>query len=463
MAMIGHYPEERSENKGNEPEGIEYAKYGRDHLLFVGSERSSIVSVYKLGDRRREKPSFIQALPAGVGPEGLLALPNRNLLVVASEVDDRGDKIRSSISIYKRGYRTPTYPTIASKERRNGTPIPWAALSALAAHPRKSKVAWTVYDSFYRKSRIFKMDISDSPAIINREIVIKDTYGKFAEAIEEANGDFADAVDGIYGESFVGISAESLFNDDDTINVDPEGLAKRAGNGFWVASEGARTVGETDDGDPVPVSKLNWLFRVNNKGHIMEVVAPPLETNLKQIRFGFEGVTSVGRGAREVLYVCFQREWMGDPEDHVRIGRYEVATGEWSFFYYPIDERESPNGGRVGLSEIVAVSDYGFLVIERDNQGGLDAFIKKIYYFSIHGHTPLPEPEDLTAEPEFPVVEKELVRDLIPDLLADNGVVIEKVEGLAALADGRLAIVTDNDGVDDSSGETQFIILEEEK
>jgi hypothetical protein len=37
----------------------------------------------------------------------------------------------------------------------------------------------------------------------------------------------------------------------------------------------------------------------------------------------------------------------------------------------------SPNGGWVGLSEIVAVDATTFAVIERDNQGGPDAVIKQ--------------------------------------------------------------------------------------
>jgi len=58
------------------------------------------------------------------------------------------------------------------------------------------------------------------------------------------------------------------------------------------------------------------------------------------------------------------------------------------------------------------------------------------------------------------VVRKPLVRDLIPDLLSPGGPVLEKVEGLAVTPEGRTFIVTDNDGVDDSSGETQFLELD---
>ena len=81
----GHYPEERSENKGSEPESIEWARFGRDSYLFVGSERGSFVAIYRL---RGTQPRFVQLLPAPLGPEGVLAVPSRNLLLVSGEEDD---------------------------------------------------------------------------------------------------------------------------------------------------------------------------------------------------------------------------------------------------------------------------------------------------------------------------------------------------------------------------------------
>ena len=88
-----------------------------------------------------------------------------------------------------------------------------------------------------------------------------------------------------------------------------------------------------------------------------------------------------------------------------------------------------------------------------DAYDGACARIKKIYSFSIRGLTPVAQGG------AFPVVTKTLVRDLMPDLTADHGLAIEKVEGLAVLGNGEAVIVTDNDGVDDSSGETQWINL----
>jgi len=463
-AQIGHYPEGRSENKGNEPEAIEYARFGPEKLVIVGSERSSVLSVYALDFWGQ--PVFKQVLPAGLGPEGVLAIPHRGLLVAASENDSRGDGFRATITIYQNGFDEPSYPTLVSTDRPDGSPIPWAAQSALAADPLNNGRGWSVEDSFYKKSRIFAMDVSTSPAVIDGEIRITDPNEVFLNAAQAAA---AALNDGFY----VDIDPSDLRNEDGTVNLDPEGLARSADGCFWLASEGSGTVfSEVEDGEPTRVvSSLNWLFKIDDGGVILDAVALPDDTNARQRRFGFEGVASVGSGEAEVLYACFQREWgreavnapapLGeDPSGLVRIGRYQVATGEWTFYYYPLDARESPNGGWVGLSEIVALDDENFAVVERDNQAGPDARIKRIYRFSTAGLTPLPE-APVGSEPSFPVVSKELVTDLIPALEAPNGLVIEKVEGFMLLPDGDSVIVTDNDGVDDSSGETQLIHLGE--
>ena len=96
-------------------------------------------------------------------------------------------------------------------------------------------------------------------------------------------------------------------------------------------------------------------------------------------------------------------------------------------------------------------------MIERDNQGGDDARIKRIYRFSLDGMSAQADPA--TGEPSFPVINKTLVRDLMSDLQAPAGAVSEKVEGLAVKANGDAMIVNDNDGVDDSNGETQLITI----
>jgi hypothetical protein len=92
-------------------------------------------------------------------------------------------------------------------------------------------------------------------------------------------------------------------------------------------------------------------------------------------------------------------------------------------------------------------------VLERDNAGGPDARVKRVYSVSVAEVVPQPQGG------VFPVLTKRLVADLLPTLRVTGGWTQEKVEGLTLAADGTLYVVTDNDGVDDSTGETLFLRL----
>ena len=58
-----------------------------------------------------------------------------------------------------------------------------------------------------------------------------------------------------------------------------------------------------------------------------------------------------------------------------------------------------------------------------------------------------------------PVVRKQTVLDLIPALRAGGGVVADKPEGLAITGLGELVGAVDNDGLDDSPGESVLLRL----
>lgn len=403
----GHYPEGRSDNKGTEPEGLAKARYlGRD-LLFVGSERGNFVEVYE--DHAGSDPKPLQLLPTGVGPEGLLAIPSRGLFVTAAETDEG---VRSQITLFHLREGQPRYPQIVSGVRRQGplagkAPIGWVALSALAGDRNDPETLYTAHDAFLQQSRLYVVDVGSRPAVIRDEIVL------------ERQGA--------------------------PVNYDLEGLVQRPAGGFWLVSEGAGQA-------PNPTS-LNLLVEVSASGSVLSEVQLPDEVNALQLSNGFEGVTTLGTGGAERVYVAFQREWTGDPAGQVRIGAYRPATGEWRFFYYPLDPVESPAGGWVGLSEITAVGSDEFLVLERDNVGGPDARIKRIYSVSTAGIVPQPQGG------VFPLLQKQLVADLLPALRATGGWTQEKVEGVGLAADRRVYVVTDNDGVDESTGETLFMRL----
>jgi hypothetical protein len=229
------------------------------------------------------------------------------------------------------------------------------------------------------------------------------------------------------------------------VSYDVEGVATRPGGGFWVASEGA--------GNAPSATRANLLVEVAGDGTVVQEIPLPSAVAALQRNNGFEGVAAVGEGSAERVYVAFQREWSGDPPRHVRIGEYRPGTGEWRFFHYPIDPVESPSADWVGLSEIVALSPDRLLVLERDNAGGPDARNKRLYAVSVAGVEPQPQGE------AFPVLAKTLAMDLLPALRATGGWTQEKVEGVAVTRDGRLYVATDNDGVDENTGETLLLRL----
>ncbi len=418
---LGHYQDRRSDAKGNEPENIEMGVFGNNRYLFVNSERSSLVFVYDLADPKM--PVLKQILPASAAPEGGLAIPSRNLLVVASESDLRNLAIRAGLNIYSYNLQAPQYPKVQSANRVNGSPIPWGALSALSADPYSPTTLYSVEDSFYGQNRIFTLDVSTTPAVIVSETKIMDSNNVFANSGVDA-----------HLASFSSAELAAMINADKSVNIDPEGLAKAADGGFWVASEGS--------GAAADAKSSNLIFKVSAFGVIEQVIGLPPAVNELQTNNGFEGIAEYNNS----LYVAFQRAWKG--EANPRIGIYDLASKTWKFAYYPLDAYSSQYaGGWVGLSEITSIGNGEFMVLERDNRGGPDAAIKRLYKINLQAVT---EGQTLT---------KTLIKDIKPILAATTGTLLEKVEGTALMANGDVYIVTDNDGVNDHSGETQLINL----
>ncbi|CAA0078395.1 Uncharacterised protein [Halioglobus japonicus] len=80
---LGLYPDERSDVRGIEVEGITSARFGARDYAFAVSERGSFVVIYDISDPRA--PEFVQILPTGKGPESVVAIAQRNLVAVAAE------------------------------------------------------------------------------------------------------------------------------------------------------------------------------------------------------------------------------------------------------------------------------------------------------------------------------------------------------------------------------------------
>ena len=422
----GHYPEDRSENKGAEPEAVEYGNFGGAGYLFLGSERGSFIAVYTV-DAATGEPSFSQLLPAPFGPEGVLAIPSRNLLLASGENDDPSFGVRSTVMIYELQDATPHYPQILS-DVVDGEPIGWSALSGMTATSDDEVLA--VWDSYYSESRIFTIDVSQTPALITHAVTVQGGSG----------------------------------------DLDPEGIAIAPDGTYWIASEGDAS-GE----------RLNRLVQTDSLGNVRKEVTLPKRiekcraksTSTGTLGSGFEGLTVVegslpGEKRRHkrgsyFLVVAQQRGWNytsrgcrwidddpfdlgGDEPLATRIWAYDVKRDKWKHIYYVL-EPVPPDASWVGLSEITRV-DNGFVVIERDNRTGDFGEIKRLVYFS-----------DRALNDNIVTRSEKRVYDLLPDLHSTNGWITDKPEGVAVTPAGEVFVVTDNDGVEDWSGETWFLRL----
>lgn len=393
VAAIGHYPEGRSGSKGAEPESVAFAVFNGVPTGFVALERASVVAVYDLTNPAA--PVLTQLLPSGISPEGMVAIPSRNLLATANEVDLRADGLAPAhVMIYALGEGAASYPTITSAG--SDPLIGWGALSGLAADPAQAGTLYAVTDSVYAgEAAILTIDTTQTPARITGKLPV-------------------------------------LRGADRAQKLDIEGIVADGEGGFWLASEG-----RSDRLVP------HALYHVNGKGEIIEEVALPEQLQDSEIRFGLEGITRSG----DWLWMAVQREWQDDPKGMVKLLAYNTAEKTWGAVRYPLDT--PAEGAWIGLSEITLHGDWLY-VVERDNQVAGRAAVKRIYRVSAAQMVPA----DLGGA--LPVVTKEPVRDLLPDLMRWRGYAAEKVEGFAVDAAGQGWVVTDNDGVADSSGETLF-------
>jgi hypothetical protein len=405
----GQYPEFRAEDRGVEPEGMAVASYHGVRYAFVGMERANLVAVYRVDDPRN--PELVQAQPTGVGPEGLLPLPQRDALVVAAEEDAAADQVRASVGTYRLTRqplaaavrRNQAAPSIVSGDDPGGDPIGFGALSGLSAVPGAKDRLVAVTDNAYTPTRVLGVDTGPAPAVVDAELPVT--------------------------------------RDGSPVGYDAEGIAARRDGGFWLASEG--------DGEASP----NLLVEVDGDGRVLREVGLPAGIEAGATANGFEGVAVVrDPDGQEQVWVAVQREWADNPAGQVILARFTPATGDWAFAAYPLDA--APPGGWVGLSELTALDDDTLLVLERDNRRGEAARVKRVYLVELDGLVPVP-----AGDPARPLVAKRPVLDLIPALLAGGGVLADKPEGLAVTGRGRLFAAVDNDGLEDAPGESVLLRL----
>lgn len=440
----GLHNNKRAEKKGPEIEGIATATMNGTRYAFVGSERSNFVAVYNVDNPA--KPEFVQLLFTTNGPEGILPVENRNMLLVSSEVDEAKNGVRSAVNVYQLSDKKDPQPSIVADKSELG----FSALGALTAHPTDAKTLYAASDSALAEGRVYTVDVSDKNAparITDARSVMQD--GKPAEGL------------------------------------DIEGISAREDGGFWIASEG-----KTGD--------KNAIHRTDGELNIKETISLPDDVAKHIGKWGLEGVDAIddGKGG-EYVYAAIQRPLWKDPEakplealegdNTVRIGRYSTTDKTWEWFSYELDSTDK-DGDWMGLSELTVVDKNTLAVIERDKQNGPNAAVKRIMKVTLPDGAEAGGAVEAGTADEAPIagsgtapgadgsgsggaagaaedgakpqkVKKAVAVDVLPKLQALNGWTQEKLEGFTIAADGEAYAVTDNDALDDATGETVFLRL----
>ncbi len=250
------------------------------------------------------------------------------------------------------------------------------------------------------------------------------------------------------------------FNDSNPAHwqrFDPEGARIGRRGSIYLSDEYGPSVFEfSPEGKRTAVLKVPPKFTVHHPAVKPEEEAAHNSTG-RQTNGGLEGLAIVPSGKK--LYASMQRPLIQDslPDEktpgkrigtNTRIIEFDLTQGTTREFLYPLDTSSN------GVSEILAINDHEFLVLERDGKPGTEAVAKQIYKIDlagatdISGHETLP-PKKIPAD-VVPVRKSPFLNLLDPKFGLAGDDFPEKIEGLAFgpdLLDGRrlLIVAIDND------------------
>lgn len=265
------------------------------------------------------------------------------------------------------------------------------------------------------------------------------------------------------GQAFVGAAgAFDAHNERATLRFDPEGIRVGLLGTFFISDEYGPDVLEFD-----LFGRLLRRLHVPPKFKINNPSSDPNNELLfnasgRQANRGMEGL-AISPNDR-FLFGIMQNSLLQDnaltPGTTDRVGlnnrilKIDLLTGRKREYVYVL---EAFNRGQ-GVSEILAINDHEFLVIERDNRSNLQTppqapTRKKIYKIDLNGATDVSDIDSLPAGPlpaDIVPVQKTLFIDLLDPAFNLAPTIAEKIEGLAwgpDLHDGRhlLYVMSDND------------------
>ena len=289
--------------------------------------------------------------------------------------------------------------------------------------------------------RIYRAALRGSKMIVQREILLRRPDGTPLTGLPIPAGQC-----GSTGEIAQDLEGNLVPLDD--FGIDPEGIVALPDGTFWISDEYGPFIAHygPDGRERQRLSPCNgglpevYRLRRPNRGMEGLTITPDGQWLVGIMQAPLENPARAGvRGISRLTRVLFRH----------------IVTGETREYAYLIDA-----GTLQGNSEITAVSDTRFLVIERDGAflfGSPAAAAKNIYEFDITGATDISELGALGATPiggktlEQATVDELLAAGVVPVSkrlrlnLLDVGYPHDKPEGLALAPGGMLFVANDDD------------------
>jgi hypothetical protein len=275
------------------------------------------------------------------------------------------------------------------------------------------------------------------------------------------------------GESLTGHFASGLSaGSTEPQRFDPEGLRIAPGGELLISEEYGPSIHEfSKDGQRIRNFAIPARYLIANPSPV--ALEEARNTSGRQPNRGLEGlaITPDGKYIIAALQGPLIQDSIPAAVEGKRTGvccrfiEVELATGKTRELLYPLDQPAN------GISEILAINDHEFLVIERDSTKGATAGYKKIIKADLNGAEDVSRFEQLPhdgAPTDLKPIQKAVFLDLLDPKFGLSGETFsEKQEGLAfgpSLADGRKLLIVgiDNDFVAEQPSEFYAFAIDPE-
>jgi len=236
-----------------------------------------------------------------------------------------------------------------------------------------------------------------------------------------------------------------------SVRLDPEGICLGREGTVFTSDEYGPVIYEFDaKGKRLRSLPIPNSYRPAYFAKLPADEMPPKNKIGRLSNRGMEGLTISPDGTKVygIMQSSLIQDGALDPEGmrvgvNCRLLEVELKTGKMREFVYKLESAAN------GISEILAVNDHEFLVLERDSKGGKEAEFKRIIRIDLSGATDVGGATELPKK-ALPVKKQVLIDLLDPKFKIAGAECPEKFEGLAFgpdLPNGqRLLLVTaDND------------------